>query len=141
MHLGLTGVGVWSQLECARGRRLCEEEGCSKGARGSTGFCKAHGGGRRCQHEGCTTAATTGGTLQAARRIARRMAEAARRRAVPNRTKVEQAIARRMARGKRCQEEGCTKSDQGGAGSSVERTEEANDARRRAARRALAALR
>jgi len=86
VHLGLTGVGVWSQLECARGRRLCEEEGCSKGARGSTGFCKAHGGGRRCQHEGCTTAATTGGTPH------------------------------RKAHGGGCQEEGCTKSDQGGTG-------------------------
>jgi hypothetical protein len=35
------------------GRRPCELEGCSKGGIGDTGYCKAHGGGKRCQHEGC----------------------------------------------------------------------------------------
>jgi hypothetical protein len=36
------------------GRRQCEEEGCAKLAQGSTGYCIAHGGGKRCQQEGCT---------------------------------------------------------------------------------------
>jgi hypothetical protein len=45
------------------GRRPCEEEGCSKWGKGSTRYCKAHGGGKRCQHEGCIKAAATeGGT-------------------------------------------------------------------------------
>ncbi len=30
---------------------------------GGTLNCKAHGGGRRCQHEGCTKAVAAGGTL------------------------------------------------------------------------------
>ena len=44
------------------GNRRCQELGCTKEARGTTGYCKAHGGGRRCQEVGCTTAAVTGGT-------------------------------------------------------------------------------
>ena len=45
------------------GGKRCQEEGCCKSARGDTGACTAHGGGRRCQHEGCPKAAATGGTL------------------------------------------------------------------------------
>jgi len=29
--------------------RQCEEENCTKGARDGTGYCIAHGGGKRCQ--------------------------------------------------------------------------------------------
>ena len=43
-------------------RQCCAEEGCSKGAQGSTEYCVAHGGGKRCQHEGCLTGAADGGT-------------------------------------------------------------------------------
>jgi hypothetical protein len=36
------------------GGRTCQHEGCSKpGQGGGTLHCKAHGGGKRCQHEGC----------------------------------------------------------------------------------------
>uniref|UniRef100_A0A453SFE1 WRKY19-like zinc finger domain-containing protein n=1 Tax=Aegilops tauschii subsp. strangulata TaxID=200361 RepID=A0A453SFE1_AEGTS len=31
--------------------------GCTKGAQGSTDFCKSHGGGRRCTHPDCTKGA------------------------------------------------------------------------------------
>jgi len=44
------------------GERQCEDQGCSKVARGSTGHCKAHGGGSRCQEEGCLKAVQGGGT-------------------------------------------------------------------------------
>jgi hypothetical protein len=44
------------------GGRRCQHEGCSKGARGDTEHCKAHGGGRRCQKEGCLKSAEGGGT-------------------------------------------------------------------------------
>jgi hypothetical protein len=53
-----------------------------------TEHCKAHGGGRRCQHEGCTKSAADGGTLHC---------------------KVHGG-------GKRCQHEGCTKSARGDTG-------------------------
>ncbi|KAG6389705.1 hypothetical protein SASPL_151178 [Salvia splendens] len=39
------------------GGRRCQKAGCQKGAEGKTVFCKAHGGGRRCQHLGCTKSA------------------------------------------------------------------------------------
>ncbi|CAA2975876.1 Hypothetical predicted protein [Olea europaea subsp. europaea] len=38
------------------GGRRCQRAGCQKGAEGKT-FCKAHGGGRRCQYLGCTKSA------------------------------------------------------------------------------------
>jgi hypothetical protein len=37
------------------GGRRCQHEGCSKGAAtGGTPHCIAHGGGRRCEREGCS---------------------------------------------------------------------------------------
>jgi hypothetical protein len=54
-----TERGGWL-LHGAMGRRQCELEGCSKWAnqaRGSTPYCKAHGGGKRCQHAGCSKSA------------------------------------------------------------------------------------
>ncbi|PIA49210.1 hypothetical protein AQUCO_01300211v1 [Aquilegia coerulea] len=36
------------------GGRRCQKVGCHKGAEGRTAYCKAHGGGRRCQYLGCT---------------------------------------------------------------------------------------
>lgn len=39
------------------GGRRCHKEGCNKGAEGKTIFCKAHGGGRRCENLGCTKSA------------------------------------------------------------------------------------
>jgi hypothetical protein len=45
------------------GGRRCLQEGCSTGAAdGGPQYCIAHGGGRRCQKEGCTKAAASGGT-------------------------------------------------------------------------------
>jgi hypothetical protein len=64
------------------GGKRCQHEGCTKSARGDTEHCKAHGGGRRCQHDGCLTAAATGGT----------------------------PICKAHGGGKRCQHAGCTKS-------------------------------
>jgi hypothetical protein len=56
-------------LEATRGtvRRMAEANGastgCTKSAQGGgTPHCKAHGGGKRCQHEGCPKSAVTGGT-------------------------------------------------------------------------------
>ncbi|KAG2590191.1 hypothetical protein PVAP13_5NG280400 [Panicum virgatum] len=39
------------------GGRHCQKPGCLKGAEGTTIYCKAHGGGRRCQFLGCTKSA------------------------------------------------------------------------------------
>jgi hypothetical protein len=78
------------------GRRQCELEGCTKGGLGDTGYCKAHGGGKRCTrtapdrlltaaHPTASRMAGAGGAskktaprelLPAARITVRRMAEA-----------------------------------------------------------------
>jgi hypothetical protein len=40
------------------GKRQCELEGCTKGiAGGGTPYCKAHGGGKRCQTVDCSKSA------------------------------------------------------------------------------------
>jgi hypothetical protein len=40
------------------GRRPCELDGCTKWAEaGGTPYCKAHGGGKRCEEEGCSKSA------------------------------------------------------------------------------------
>jgi hypothetical protein len=39
------------------GGKRCQEEGCTKSAQGDTGHCVSHGGGKRCQEEGCFKAA------------------------------------------------------------------------------------
>ena len=47
------------------GGKRCQVEGCNKGASGTVGggarFCIAHGGGRRCKIEGCNSTAKKGG--------------------------------------------------------------------------------
>ncbi|XP_047329859.1 uncharacterized protein LOC124933495 [Impatiens glandulifera] len=37
--------------------KLCQFQGCGKGARGATKFCISHGGGKRCKREGCPNGA------------------------------------------------------------------------------------
>ena len=49
-------VGVRAAGEICQahgGGKRCQQEGCTKSAQASTSFCMAHGGGRRCQVEGC----------------------------------------------------------------------------------------
>jgi hypothetical protein len=36
---------------------FCQHEGCKKAAQGKTPYCIAHGGGKRCKSEGCTKSA------------------------------------------------------------------------------------
>ena len=43
-------------------RRHCNEEGCTKAAKGSTGKCVAHGGGKRCSVADCSRSAVAGPT-------------------------------------------------------------------------------
>ncbi len=39
------------------GGRCCTHDGCSNGARDLTNFCVKHGGGKRCTHDGCNKGA------------------------------------------------------------------------------------
>jgi hypothetical protein len=71
------------------GGTRCQYEGCTNGADVDTQHCVTHGGGRRCQKEGCTKAAQGGGT--------------------------QHCVAH--GGGKRCEQEGCTKPVARAAGS------------------------
>jgi hypothetical protein len=51
------------------GGRRCQEEDCSKSALGDTGYCVSHGGGRRFQEAGCFKGSSNRhGVLRGARR-------------------------------------------------------------------------
>jgi hypothetical protein len=78
----LLAVGGTQHCKAHGGGKRCKHEGCAKAAAtGGTQHCVAHGGGRRCQQEGCTKGAATGGTPH----------------------------CQAHGGGKRCQKEGCTK--------------------------------
>lgn len=64
--------------------KRCKFVGCTKGARGATGFCIGHGGGQRCQKPGCNKGAES-----------------------------RTAYCKAHGGGKRCQQLGCTKSAEG----------------------------
>jgi hypothetical protein len=110
------------------------EAGCTKSARGDTRPCKAHGGGKRCQHEGCSKSAVQDGTdhckthgggaggastwaapsqlLQLAHSTASRMAEAGDASTWTAPRQLRQAArctGQALGGGRRCQHEGCTK--------------------------------
>jgi hypothetical protein len=52
------------------GGKRCQLEGCTKSARGDTEHCVSHGGVRRCQHAGCPTVSCMGEASAASRRAA-----------------------------------------------------------------------
>ncbi|RVX04218.1 putative WRKY transcription factor 19 [Vitis vinifera] len=87
------------------GGRRCQKTGCHKGAEGRTVYCKAHGGGRRCEFLGCTKSAEG---------------------------RTDYCIAH--GGGRRCSHEGCTRAARGKSGLCI-RMVGGRDARRRTARR------
>jgi hypothetical protein len=52
--------GGMQHCKARGGGRRCQHEGCTKGAEGGTGYCVTHRGGRRCQEAGCTKSAQGG---------------------------------------------------------------------------------
>mmetsp|Transcript_391 Transcript_391/g.463 ORF Transcript_391/g.463 Transcript_391/m.463 type:complete len:222 (+) Transcript_391:221-886(+) len=72
--------GIRKKWDGRQLRRLCSESACLKLAVGKKMRCKSHGGGRRCQVNGCTNSA------------------------------VDSDKCKRHGGGKRCQSSGCTKS-------------------------------
>ncbi|KAA8545576.1 hypothetical protein F0562_020360 [Nyssa sinensis] len=76
-------VGTLSDHRTSNPKK-CKFDGCSKGARGATGFCIGHGGGQRCQKPGCNKGAES-----------------------------RTAYCKAHGGGRRCQRLGCTKSAEG----------------------------
>lgn len=94
------------------GGRRCQRSGCHKGAEGRTAFCKAHGGGRRCHFLGCTKSAEGRTDFCIAHGGGRRCSHDGCSRAARGRS----GLCIRHGGGKRCQRENCTKSAEGLSG-------------------------
>ncbi|KAG0455852.1 hypothetical protein HPP92_023640 [Vanilla planifolia] len=94
------------------GGRRCQKAGCVKGAEGKTIYCKAHGGGRRCEHLGCTKSAEGRTDKCIAHGGGRRCNEQGCGRAARGKS----GLCIRHGGGKRCQRENCTKSAEGQSG-------------------------
>ncbi|CAI9094216.1 OLC1v1029912C3 [Oldenlandia corymbosa var. corymbosa] len=94
------------------GGRRCQRSGCHKGAEGRTAFCKAHGGGRRCEYLGCTKSAEGRTDLCIAHGGGRRCSHDGCSRAARGKS----GLCIRHGGGKRCQKEDCKKSAEGLSG-------------------------
>lgn len=94
------------------GGRRCQKPGCEKGAEGRTIYCKAHGGGRRCQFLGCTKSAEGRTDHCIAHGGGRRCSHEGCSRAARGKS----GLCIKHGGGKRCQKENCTKSAEGHSG-------------------------
>ncbi|XP_073285583.1 uncharacterized protein [Primulina huaijiensis] len=94
------------------GGRRCLRPGCSKGAEGRTAFCKAHGGGRRCEFLGCTKSAEGRTDFCIAHGGGRRCNHEDCTRAARGKS----GLCIRHGGGKRCQRENCSRSAEGLSG-------------------------
>ncbi|CAI9092345.1 OLC1v1027547C1 [Oldenlandia corymbosa var. corymbosa] len=94
------------------GGRRCQKPGCPKGAEGKTVFCKAHGGGRRCQHLGCTKSAEGRTDFCIGHGGGRRCSHEGCTRAARGKS----GLCIRHGGGKRCKMENCSKSAEGISG-------------------------
>ncbi|KAL7165475.1 hypothetical protein ACSBR2_041208 [Camellia fascicularis] len=94
------------------GGRRCQKHGCHKGAEGRTVYCKAHGGGRRCEFLGCTKSAEGRTDFCIAHGGGRRCSHESCTRAARGKS----GLCIRHGGGKRCQKENCTKSAEGLSG-------------------------
>ncbi|KAI4303432.1 hypothetical protein MLD38_039064 [Melastoma candidum] len=94
------------------GGRRCQKSGCHKGAEGGKVFCKAHGGGRRCEFLGCNKSAEGRTDFCIAHGGGRRCSHDGCTRAARGKS----GLCIRHGGGKRCQRENCTKSAEGLSG-------------------------
>lgn len=94
------------------GGRRCQRGGCQKGAEGKTVFCKAHGGGRRCEFLGCTKSAEGRTDYCIGHGGGRRCSHDG----CTHAARGKSGLCIRHGGGKRCKTEGCTKSAEGVSG-------------------------
>ncbi|KAL5703796.1 hypothetical protein ACHQM5_022303 [Ranunculus cassubicifolius] len=94
------------------GGQRCQKPGCNKGAESRTAYCKAHGGGRRCQRLGCTKSAEGKTDYCIAHGGGRRCGHPGCSKAARGRS----GLCIRHGGGKRCKVDGCTRSAEGQAG-------------------------
>lgn len=94
------------------GGQRCQKPGCNKGAESRTAYCKAHGGGRRCQHLGCTKSAEGKTDYCIAHGGGRRCGHSGCTKA----SRGKSGLCIRHGGGKRCKVGGCNRSAEGQAG-------------------------
>ncbi|KAL5980999.1 hypothetical protein ACLOJK_028919 [Asimina triloba] len=94
------------------GGQRCQKPGCNKGAESRTAYCKAHGGGRRCQRLGCTKSAEGKTDYCIAHGGGRRCGHIGCSKAARGKS----GLCIRHGGGKRCKVEGCARSAEGQAG-------------------------
>ncbi|KAK7307883.1 hypothetical protein VNO77_41327 [Canavalia gladiata] len=94
------------------GGRRCQKPGCNKGAEGRTVYCKSHGGGRRCEYLGCTKSAEGRTDFCIAHGGGQRCSHEGCIRAARGKSR----LCIRHGGGRRCGRENCTKSAEGLSG-------------------------
>ncbi|XP_020577102.1 uncharacterized protein LOC110022481 [Phalaenopsis equestris] len=94
------------------GGQRCQKPGCNKGAECRTAYCKAHGGGRRCHSLGCTKSAEGKTDYCIAHGGGRRCGQPGCNKA----SRGKSGLCIRHGGGKRCSVAGCTRSAEGQAG-------------------------
>ncbi|KAG8364116.1 hypothetical protein BUALT_Bualt19G0093400 [Buddleja alternifolia] len=95
------------------GGQRCQKPGCNKGAESRTAYCKAHGGGKRCQHLGCTKSAEGKTDHCIAHGGGRRCGHPG---GCTKAARGKSGLCIRHGGGKRCKVEGCTRSAEGQIG-------------------------
>ncbi|CAA2934766.1 Hypothetical predicted protein [Olea europaea subsp. europaea] len=95
------------------GGERCQKPGCNKGSESSTVYCKSHGGGRRCQHLGCTKSAEGTTDHCIAHGGGRRCGYPG---GCTKAARGKSGLCIRHGGGKRCKVEGCTRSAEGQIG-------------------------
>uniref|UniRef100_I1PLW0 WRKY19-like zinc finger domain-containing protein n=2 Tax=Oryza glaberrima TaxID=4538 RepID=I1PLW0_ORYGL len=94
------------------GGQRCHKPGCHKGAESSTAYCKAHGGGRRCEELGCTKSAEGKTDYCIAHGGGRRCEHDG----CPKAARGKSGRCIKHGGGKRCTVQGCIRSAEGKAG-------------------------
>ncbi|KAG8082133.1 hypothetical protein GUJ93_ZPchr0014g47030 [Zizania palustris] len=94
------------------GGQRCHKPGCHKGAESSTAYCKAHGGGRRCEELGCTKSAEGKTDYCIAHGGGRRCEHSG----CPKAARGKSGRCIKHGGGKRCLVQGCIRSAEGKAG-------------------------
>ncbi|XP_062222972.1 uncharacterized protein LOC133921901 [Phragmites australis] len=94
------------------GGQRCQKPGCHKGAESRTAYCKAHGGGRRCLQLGCTKSAEGKTDHCIAHGGGRRCGYAG----CPKAARGKSGRCIKHGGGKRCSVEGCIRSAEGRVG-------------------------
>uniref|UniRef100_A0A0E0CMC5 WRKY19-like zinc finger domain-containing protein n=1 Tax=Oryza meridionalis TaxID=40149 RepID=A0A0E0CMC5_9ORYZ len=94
------------------GGQRCQKPGCHKGAESRTAYCKAHGGGRRCMQLGCTKSAEGKTDHCIAHGGGRRCGH----QGCPKAARGKSGRCIKHGGGKRCSVEGCIRSAEGRVG-------------------------